>query len=75
MEKATLYGSRSKGNYKNGANLTLDVVYKILDDIDELLLPSTIDLSIFNDITDLDVIAHIQRVASHSMTDTRLFPS
>lgn len=72
VEKAILYGSRAKGNYKNGsdidlslrgsADLTLNVIYKILDDLDELLLPYTIDLSIFNDIRDPDVIEHIQRV-------------
>jgi predicted nucleotidyltransferase len=71
VEKAILYGSRAKGNYKNGSdidltlsgsNLTLNVIYKILDDLDELLLPYTIDLSIFNKIDDPDVIAHIQRV-------------
>lgn len=72
VEKAILYGSRAKGNYKNGsdidltlrggADLTLNVIYKILDDLDELLLPYTIDLSIFNDIRDPDVVEHIQRV-------------
>jgi predicted nucleotidyltransferase len=71
VEKATLYGSRAKGNYKNGsdidltlhgAELTLSVIYRILDDLDDLLLPYTIDLSIFNDISDPDVVEHIQRV-------------
>ena len=72
VEKAILYGSRAKGNYKNGSDidltlrggsdLSLNVIYKILDDLDELLLPYTIDLSIFNDIGDPDVVEHIQRV-------------
>ena len=72
VEQSLLYGSRAKGNYKNGsdidltlrggADLTLGVVYKILDDLDDLILPYTIDLSIFNNIGDSDVIAHIQRV-------------
>jgi predicted nucleotidyltransferase len=71
VEKAILYGSRAKGNYKNGSDidlalhgsdLSLNVIYKILDDIDELLLPYTIDLSILKDIRDADVIEHIQRV-------------
>ena len=71
VEKAILYGSRAKGNFKNGsdidltlrggADLSLNVIYKILDDLDELLLPYTIDLSIFKDIRDPDVIEHIQR--------------
>jgi predicted nucleotidyltransferase len=72
VEQAILYGSRAKGNYKTGsdidltlrggADLTLNVIYRILDDLDDLLLPYTIDLSIFDDIGDLDVIEHIQRV-------------
>jgi uncharacterized protein len=72
VDKAIMYGSRAMGNYKNGSDidltlrggtdLTLNVVYKILDELDELLLPYTIDLSIFNDIDDPDVIEHIQRV-------------
>lgn len=71
VEKATLYGSRAKGNYKHGSdidltlhgeNLSLDIVYKILDELDELLLPYAIDLSIFDYINDKDVIEHIQRV-------------
>jgi predicted nucleotidyltransferase len=71
VEKAVLYGSRAKGNYKNGSDidltlhgteLSLNVIYKILDDIDELLLPYTVDLSIFKDISDPEVIEHIQRV-------------
>jgi len=72
VEKAILYGSRAKGNYKNGSDidltlrggvdLTLNLIYKILDDLEDLLLPYTIDLSIFDDIGDPDVIEHIQRV-------------
>lgn len=72
VEKAVLYGSRAKGNYKNGsdidltlygnADLTTTVLYKIIEEIDDLLLPYTIDLSIFGNISDADVIEHIQRV-------------
>ena len=74
VERAILYGSRAKGNYKNGsdidltlrggADLTLNVIYKILTDLDKLLLPYTIDLSIFDDISDPDVIEHIRRVGA-----------
>ena len=72
VEQAVLYGSRAKDNYKNGsdidltlrggADLTLRVLYRIMDEVDDLLLPYTIDLSIFDHIGDPDVIAHIQRV-------------
>ncbi|OIN87756.1 MAG: hypothetical protein AUJ21_11685 [Anaerolineae bacterium CG1_02_58_13] len=72
VEKAILYGSRANGNFKNGsdidltlrggADLTLNVLYRIMDELDDLLLPYTIDLSIFDNIHDPDVIEHIQRV-------------
>lgn len=72
VDSATLYGSRAKGNPKSGsdidltlhggADLTLNVVYRILDELDDLLLPYTIDLSIFRDIGNPDVVAHIRRV-------------
>ena len=72
VEKAVLYGSRAKGNYKNGsdidltldggADLTMDILYRIMDDIDDLYLPYHFDLSILRDIRDQDVLDHIRRV-------------
>jgi predicted nucleotidyltransferase len=72
VDKATLYGSRAKGNYRNGSDidltlaggpdLTLEVLSKIMQEIDDLLLPYTIDLSIFSHIQDPDVLDHIRRV-------------
>jgi len=72
VDKAVLYGSRAKGTYRNGSDidltlcgggdLTLEVLYKISNELDDLLLPYAIDLSIFNDISDSDVVEHIQRV-------------
>lgn len=72
VEKAVLYGSRAKGNYKTGSDidltllggddLTLEILYRIMGEIDDLLLPYTVDLSIFRQISDPDVIDHIRRV-------------
>jgi predicted nucleotidyltransferase len=72
VSKAVLYGSRAKGNYKNGsdidltlhggADLTQNVLFKILDEIDDLLLPYTIDLSIYRTLSDPDFIDHIKRI-------------
>jgi len=72
VSAAILYGSRAKGNYQNGSDidltlrggsdLTRRVLYQIMDELDDLLLPYTIDLSLYADIADPDVIAHIQRV-------------
>jgi predicted nucleotidyltransferase len=71
VEKAVLYGSRAKGSHKNGSDidltlygnegLTLNILNRITDELDDLLLPYTIDLSIFRDISDPDVIEYIKR--------------
>jgi predicted nucleotidyltransferase len=72
VEKAVLYGSRAKGNYRNGSDidltlfggedLTLDILYGIMGHIDDLLLPYKIDLSVFSSINDQDLIEHVRRV-------------
>jgi predicted nucleotidyltransferase len=72
VERAVLYGSRAKGNYKPGSDidltliggddLTLEVLYRILDELEESTLPYTFDVSIFRQISDPDVIDHIRRV-------------
>jgi uncharacterized protein len=38
------------------------ILYRIMDEIDDLLLPYKVDLSIFHDIGDPEVVEHIQRV-------------
>ena len=71
IEKAILFGSRAKGNYKKGSDidltlhgkeLTLKTLYKIENELDDLLHPYTIDLSIFDQISNPEFIEHIQRV-------------
>ena len=70
IEKAVLYGSRAKGNYKNGSDidltlfgndLNLSVMNKIELKIDDLLLPYTFDISIFYQISNPDLIEHINQ--------------
>ena len=71
IEKAILYGSRAKGNYKTGSdidltligeNLTLKILYQISISLDDLLLPYTIDLSTHHQISNPDLLEHIDRV-------------
>ncbi len=71
IEEAILYGSRAKGNFKPGSDvdlalkgvkLNLKLLNKISLDLDDLLLPYTFDLSIYHQITNLDLIDHIERV-------------
>jgi predicted nucleotidyltransferase len=71
IEKAILYGSRAKGNFKNGsdidltlsgAGLNLNLLYKIETEIDDLLLPYSFDLSILEQISNPGLVEHIARV-------------
>lgn len=71
MQTAILYGSRAKGNYKNGSDidltlkgrgLNLSVINKISLELDDLLLPYLFDISIFQQISNEDMIDHINRV-------------
>ncbi|TDE12500.1 nucleotidyltransferase domain-containing protein [Dyadobacter psychrotolerans] len=70
IEKAVLYGSRAKENYRNGSDidltlfgndLNLSVINKIELKIDDLLLPYTFDISIFHQISNPDLIEHINQ--------------
>lgn len=71
INEAILYGSRAKGTQKSGSdidlclkgkNLKLPQLLKIETELDELLLPYKIDLSIFHALDNPDLIDHINRV-------------
>lgn len=71
VEKAILYGSRAKGNYRTGSDiditlegkdLDLTTLQKIETDLDDLLLPYKIDLSLLRQIQNAALMAHIKRV-------------
>jgi uncharacterized protein len=70
VEKVVLYGSRAKGNYKPGSdidltlkgqNINLSVMNQIGLLLDDLLLPYTFDLSVFEHIKDPNLLEHIDR--------------
>ncbi|GHV25494.1 hypothetical protein FACS189498_3770 [Spirochaetia bacterium] len=70
VEQAILYGSRAKGNYKPYSdidltlkgNLDLSKKWQIENELDDLLLPYKVDMSIFSQIDNPDVVSHIARV-------------
>ena len=70
VERSVLYGSRATGTYKNGSDIDLTMygedlnhtlLLKILDELDDLLLPWMIDLSIFRQIDNVSLREHIER--------------
>lgn len=70
VEKAILYGSRAKGNYKNGSDIDLVVIgsvdlsllHRIENELDDLYLPYTIDIAILGHIRNDSLLDHIDRV-------------
>lgn len=71
IDKAVLYGSRAKGNFKPGSDIDLTLFGDSLtsrelgiidEELDGLLLPYQIDLSLFNQIDHAKLREHIERV-------------
>lgn len=71
IKKVLLYGSRAKGNYRNGSDIDLTLIGDELSysqlgnlesDIDDLFLPYSFDISIFKDIDNPDLVDHINRI-------------
>ena len=70
VEKAILYGSRAKGNYREGSDidiclsgvkLNLSVMNAISQSIYNLRLPYLFDISIYHQISNPDLLEHINR--------------
>ena len=73
VEQVILYGSRAKGNYRRGSDIdltikgeavTLSELMKIETELDDLLLPYMIDISILHKIHDPDLIDHVKRLGA-----------
>ena len=71
IEKAIIYGSRAKGNYKQGSDidltlfgksLTTDHLMRIAQDLDNSVLPYLVDISVFDLLDNPNLRDHIQRV-------------
>lgn len=71
IAKAVIYGSRAKGNYKNGSDIDLTLLGQGLDQqlllsvamaLDDSDIPYTVDLSLFEHIENPALREHIERV-------------
>lgn len=70
IERVILYGSRAKGNFRNGSDIDLTLIgdqisfeeYLAIEvEIDDLLLPYMVDLSLRHMITNQALLEHIDR--------------
>lgn len=70
IDEVILYGSRAKGTYRNGSDIDLTIkgtlslteLSRVEIELDDLLLPYKIDLSLHSKIDNLDLLEHIERV-------------
>jgi predicted nucleotidyltransferase len=71
VERVILYGSRAMGRQRNGSDIDLTMVgdglthavqLKIENELDDLLLPYKIDLSVLREIDNTSLLDHIERV-------------
>ena len=70
IEEAVIYGSRALGTYREGsdidialkANLSFEELLQVEKKLDDLMLPYTLDLSIYHKLSNKDLQEHIDRV-------------
>ncbi|MFA7126909.1 MAG: nucleotidyltransferase domain-containing protein [Bacilli bacterium] len=71
IDTVVLYGSRAKGTFHPGSDIDITIkgerfndslVGKLADEIDDLLLPYSFDISSWSQIDNPDLLAHIERV-------------
>ncbi len=71
IDKVILYGSRAKGDFKPGSDIDLTILenglsttdlLRLENQLDDLLLPYTFDLSLYRQLSHVDLLEHILRV-------------
>jgi len=71
VKEVHIFGSRAKGNFKNGSDVDLAIVNKdfnsstlakLSGEFEDSALPYRIDLVVLSDLTHADLIDHINRV-------------
>jgi type I restriction enzyme R subunit len=72
IDEVLLYGSRAKGNYRIGSDIDLTIktsaapseqlLFEVKQAIDRLALAYLFDVSLFSQIDNADLLAHIQRI-------------
>ena len=71
IERVILYGSRAKGTFRIGSDIDITLIGDKVDkstlnnleiEIDDLLLAYKFDISIFHQLSNIELIEHIYRV-------------
>lgn len=70
IEKVIIYGSRAKGNYKEGSDIDLtlfgdlnyDLIIKLKHEFEDSTIPYLVDISLYKDLQSETLKEHIDRV-------------
>jgi uncharacterized protein len=71
LDRAVIYGSRAKGNFRNGSDIDLTLfgdelthsdLREIENRLDDLYLAYSFDISLFKSISNPELVQHIERV-------------
>lgn len=71
IDEVLLFGSRAKGNYRDnsdidlvikGKNINLSTLQEIENKLEALYIPNTIDLLVYDNIHNADLLNHIDRI-------------
>ena len=72
IKQVVLYGSRAKGNYRNGSDIDISLktedsfthtdLLRIGNDFDDSDMPYFVDVSVYDNLSNPDLKAHIDRV-------------
>jgi len=84
IREVVIYGSRAKGNYRNGSDIDLTLktgsgfsrtdLLNISGDFDDSDMPYFVDVSIYDKLTNPELKAHIDRVGKVLYSITPIFP-
>jgi len=73
VEEAIIYGSRAMGTFRNGSDidlvlignkLSLSILSKLENDLDDLMLPYQFDIAIYHQIGNDELLEHIHRAGA-----------
>ena len=74
VQEAVLFGSRAKGNYRQGSDIDIavkgtvskDVLSALLVAFDETVLPYFVDIVVYDHIKNIALIRHYESICHHS---------
>ena len=83
IDEVVIFGSRAKGNFRANSdidlaiksdNISLSTLQEIENKLEELYIPNTIDLIVYKNIKNEDLISHINRVGKKFYVKGKSFP-